>query len=176
MAEQYPPPVFLDATVLSNFASTDAITFLVELLDSPVVVPAVREEIERGRGAGHDYLAAAIDAFDSKLPIRDVTSDAELSDLRDRLDAGEAASLRGAIEYDGTLATDDLAARHIADGRSLPVTGSVGLLLLGIEQGHIDRVTADEWLDAWRDRRGYYAPVESVNEIIDEDNASGTWF
>lgn len=49
MSRRYPQPVFLDATVLSNFASSDAVGFLETVLDSPVVVPAVRDEIERGR-------------------------------------------------------------------------------------------------------------------------------
>jgi len=43
--------MFLDATVVSNFASTDGIGFLTTLLESPVVVPAVRDEIERGERA-----------------------------------------------------------------------------------------------------------------------------
>lgn len=50
----------------------------------------------------------------------------------------------------------------------MPVTGSIGLLVLGIERGRIDKETADEWLDMWRDTRGYYAPVESVEDVIDE--------
>jgi predicted nucleic acid-binding protein len=81
--------------------------------------------------------------------------------------------LRGAIERDGTLATDDLAARYLADELGTPVTGSIGLLVVGIEYGHIDRETADEWLEAWRDERGYYAPVERVGELLDEEEHEG---
>ena len=40
--------------------------------------------------------------------------------------------------------------------------------MVGIEYGHVDRETADEWLRTWRDERGYYAPVESVSELLDE--------
>jgi len=46
------------------------------------------------------------------------------------------------------------------------------LLVVGIEHGRIDSETADEWLETWRDERGYYAPVESVSEpteLIDGD-------
>ena len=70
MAKRYPQPVFLDATVVSNFDSTDGITFLTTLLDSPVVSPAVRDEIERGAHAGYEYLGAAVDAFGESLPVR----------------------------------------------------------------------------------------------------------
>lgn len=98
-----------------------------------------------------------------------VTSDDSLQNIRDRLDRREAESLLGAIEHSGTLATDDLAARQIADRREIPVTGSIGLLVLAVEASHLDRDTADEWLDTWREQRGYYAPVESVAEIHSDE-------
>jgi len=167
MAGRYPRPVFLDATFLSNYASTDSIGFLVSILESPVVVPAVQDEIERGHRFGHDYLATAVEAFDDGLRIGDVPPETAAAQLRDRLDPGEADALHGAIECDGTLATDDLAARRLADELGISVTGSIGLLVVGIEHGRIDRETADEWLKTWRDERGYYAPVESVDELLD---------
>jgi predicted nucleic acid-binding protein len=169
MAGQYPQPVFLDATVLSDFASTAAIEFLVDLLESPTVAPAVRDETEQGRSAGHDYLDVAVDAFDEGLAVTDIPPEAGETDIRDRLDAGEAESLLGAIEHGGTLATDDLTARRLADDRSVPVTGSIGLLVLGVERGLIDRETADAWLDTWREERGYYAPVESVGDVLEDE-------
>jgi predicted nucleic acid-binding protein len=61
---------------------------------------------------------------------------------------------------------DDLAARRVAESRKLRVTGSIGLLVFGVERERIDSKTADEWLDGWRKRRGYYAPVERVNELL----------
>jgi predicted nucleic acid-binding protein len=168
MADGYPQPVFLDTTVLSNFASTGAVAFLVEVLDSPVVVPAVRDEVERGRRFGHDYLATAVEAFGDGLRAGGCPREPETGRLRERLDAGEAEALRGAIKCDGTLATDDLAARRLADDRDVQVTGSVGLLVLGIERELITSETANEWLDTWRDVRGYYAPVERIEEVVEE--------
>lgn len=169
MAEQYPKPTVLDATVVSNFASTNAVEYLVEVLESPVVVPAVRDEIAEGYRHGYDYLETAIDAFDDRLPIIDVDRDAEWSGIRNRLDAGEAESLLAALQRDGTLATDDLAARRIADDRNRPVVGSIGVLVLGVERERLDRATADSWLDTWRDERGYYAPVESVADVLTDE-------
>jgi predicted nucleic acid-binding protein len=168
MAKRHPQPVFLDTTVISNFASTDGITFLTTLLDSPVVVPAVREEIERGERAGYEYLGAAVETLGESLAVREVPSEADDSDIRDRLDIGEAESILGALAHGGTIATDDLAARRVAERRDLPVTGSIGLLVLGVEREQIDSKTADEWLDGWRKHRGYYAPVESVKELLDD--------
>lgn len=169
MTGGYPQPVVLDTTVVSNFASTASISLLTAILESPVVVPAVRDELERGLDTGHEYLDTAVDALDEELPVRSLSSNDDGQNIRDRLDRGEAESLLGAIEHRGTLATDDLAARKIAEQRDVPVTGSIGLLVLGIESDHIDHSTADEWLDTWREQRGYYAPVESVTEILGDE-------
>lgn len=167
MANAYPQPVFLDTTVLSNFASTTAMDFLTELLESPRVAAAVRDEIERGVDVGHEYLQSAADAVGDELPVVEVTEGGEFEEIRDRLDGGEAASVVAALEHDGTVATDDLAAREVAESRDLPVTGSLGLLVLGVERGVIGRDTADDWLDTWRETRGYYAPVDSMSELLE---------
>ena len=168
MPAGYPQPVFLDATVVSNFASTSSVEFLVHLLEAPTVVPAVRDEIERGVEHGHEYLISAVEAFDNGLAVSNVPPETGRVSLRKRLDPGETEALRGAFERDGTLATDDLAARCLATELDVPVTGSVGLLVFGIKREHIDSETADEWIDVWRNERGYYAPVESVTEVLDE--------
>ena len=168
MPDGYPQPVFLDATVISNFASTSSVEFLDDILEAPVVAPAVRDEIEQGVEFGHEYLTSAVEAFDDGLVVSDVPPETGRANLGQRLDPGETEALRGAFERDGTLATDDLAARRLATELDVPVTGSVGLLVLGIEREHIDSETADEWIDIWRHERGYYAPVESVTEVLDE--------
>jgi predicted nucleic acid-binding protein len=168
MPDGYPQPVFLDATVISNFASTNSTAFLGHVLESPTVVPEVRGEIEQGVDLGHEYLTGAVEAFGEALPVIDTPPEVGGVHLRDQLDLGETEALRGAVEHDGTLATDDLAARRLATELDVPVTGSIGLLVLGVKREHIDSETADEWIDTWRDERGYYAPVESVTEVLDE--------
>jgi hypothetical protein len=69
MGDEYPQPVFLDATVLSNFATTDGISFLATLIESPAVVPTVRDEIERGWTAGYEDLVTAVNSFGDELPF-----------------------------------------------------------------------------------------------------------
>lgn len=170
MSEEYPPPVVLDTTVLSNFASTDAIEVLVELLESPAVVPAVIDEMNEGRDFGYEYLTVAIETFGEGIQILDVDPADGTAKIRDRLDAGEAESLRAAIERRGTLATDDLAARQLADEQNRPVIGSIGLLVLAVTRRLIDQSTTGEWLDTWRDQRGNYAPVDSVEELLDGEH------
>ena len=168
MPDGYPQPVFLDATAISNFASTSSVEFLVHLLEAPIVVPAVRDEIERGVEHGHEYLTSAVEAFDSGLAVSDVPPEIGRVSLHERLDPGEREALLGAAKRNGTIATDDLAARRLSTELDVPVTGSIGLLVLGIKRERTDSETADEWLKIWRDERGYYAPVESVTELLDK--------
>jgi len=40
---------------------------------------------------------------------------------------------------------------------------------LGIDQGVLDIETANQWLDTWRRERGYYAPVERIEEVLDSE-------
>lgn len=56
MSEPFSRPVILDATVLSNYASTDSVTWLATILDDLQTVPAVRTELEQGREVGYAYL------------------------------------------------------------------------------------------------------------------------
>jgi len=156
-------PVVLDATVLSNFASTGTVDVLVDILDRPATVPAVQTELERGYARDTDFLDDPLARIGDAITLLGVeeqsTGDAG---IRDRLDSGEAEALLGAIAREGTLATDDLAAREMATERSVPVTG----LVVGIRRGEIDIGTANGWLDDWRAKRGYYPPVERIEEVL----------
>jgi predicted nucleic acid-binding protein len=60
-------------------------------------VPAVRDEIEQGRQFGHEYLDSAVKAFGDELRVSDVSPETEDEQFRERLDAGEADALRGAL-------------------------------------------------------------------------------
>lgn len=163
-------PVFLDTTVLSNFASSDSIGWLVEFLDEPATVPAVVTELKQGRTHGHEFLRSAIDALDDDISVCATDSDdvsVDPDQIRDRLDAGEASVLLTAIETNGTFATDDLAARRLGQKHGVRVTGSIGLLASGIRRGELDPATANDWLNTWRNERGYFAPIDRIEEVRD---------
>lgn len=113
-------PVVLDTTVLSNFASVESVEWLVDFLDDPVVPPAVEEEIERGRRHGHSFLSDVTDVLGDELIRVTPNETTTRSIIRERLDPGEAESLVLAVEQDGTLATDDLAARELAREHDVP--------------------------------------------------------
>lgn len=64
--------------------------------------------------------------------------------------------------HDGRLLTDDGDARSVAKKQSVPVVGSVGVLLAAIDAGKITEKTADEWLSMWIDEMGFYAPYQDI--------------
>lgn len=173
MNEEPAQPIVLDTTVLSNFASVDAIDWLIGTFERPIVVPAVRDELEEGEDAGHMFLTAAIDPLEDELPVHQI-ADAKSADHPDYvapLDPGESESLRAAEEQDGTLASDDHKAREIAEARGITVTGSVGILGRGVKRDELDIETADEWLDTWIDEFGYRSPIEHVGELFEENDS-----
>lgn len=167
-------PLVLDATVLSNFASSDSVAWLTTTFSDLETAPAVEQELRRGVGAGHQFLRSALTAIEDEeimvfFPASQVADQSRFSSVFQRLNRGEAEALVTAILEDGTLATDDWAARQSADGRDVPKTGSIGLLVNGIVRDELSAETADEWLDVWRKERDYYAPVESVTEALPDD-------
>jgi predicted nucleic acid-binding protein len=164
-------PVVLDTTVVSNFAASDAFGKLLRTVDRPTVVPSVQLELEGGLDHGHHFLQRAVDALRSRDEVTVLGPDdvPDHSRWTERIDPGEAASLAVARDRDGTLATDDAAARQLAKEEDAAVTGSVGLLLRCIDEAELDVETADRWLDVWVDSRNYYAPVETVRELLPDE-------
>ena len=173
MSEPLVRPVVLDATVLSNFASTDSVTWLATTLEDLQTVPAVRTELEHGRAAGYAYLTHALAVLEtgeiSVVGSAPEQLQQDYPEIKDRLDPGEAEALVAAHTAGGTLVTDDGAARALATDYDVALTGSIGLLVRGVVRDDLTVETADEWLTTWIDVRNYYAPVDSVTAALPED-------
>lgn len=170
MSEAFSRPVVLDATVLSNFASTDSIAWLTATFDELVTVPAVKNELQQGIEVGYEHLTPALRAIEDGAITIDEAAPAELEqaypNIRDRLDPGEAEAFVTADRSDGTLVTDDGTARQLASASDIKLTGSIGLLVRGVAQNELTIETADIWLATWIDERNYYAPIESVSDVL----------
>lgn len=163
----------LDATVISNFASSCSLEWLSRQIADPVVPVAVYRELQRGREAGYEFLRDAL-AFCEYPTVRIERTAVARGGANERphadiLDDGEAATLTYAEEANGVLATDDGIARRTARSRSVPVTGSVGLLADGVNDDSITVERADQWLQTWVEERGYYAPVETVSQALSSE-------
>lgn len=168
MADEREGPVVLDTTVLSNFASSSSISDLLAVLKAPTTVPAVREELQEGERDGYSFLAEALEHVGEDVPVIQISSERveRFPELRSRLDLGETEALIGAIERRGTLATDDFAARRIASEQDVPIIGSVGILARGIHREILPIEDANRQLRTWRQERGYYAPVDRIEDIL----------
>jgi hypothetical protein len=88
-------PVVLDATVLSNFASTGTVNALVDILDRPATVPGVQTELERGYARDYDFLDDALARISDDITLLGVEeqSTGETA-IRDRLDSGDGGAAR----------------------------------------------------------------------------------
>ena len=108
------------------------------LLGSIVVPQAVADELTVGRALG----IAVPDVFSLKwIEVRSPRSAPALRLVRD-LDAGEAGVLALALETPGTVVLlDDRLARRVADSLSIPMRGTVGLLVDFKKRGFVSRVT-----------------------------------
>lgn len=173
MSESFSGPVVLDATVLSNYASTDSVTWLATILNDLQTVPAVRTELEQGHEVGYAYLEHALDVLDSgRIGIAETAPEQLQQDyptVQTRLDPGEAEALVAAHTAGGTLVTDDGPARTLAADYDIALTGSIGLLVRGVVLEELSVETADEWLTTWIEERNYYAPVDSVTAALPDD-------
>ena len=164
----------LDTTVLSNFAMIGQVSLL-ELLYHQQACTAfmVAEEIQRGLASGYTQLQVALDALSPMqptgwLPVVPLESAPEQElylDLTATLDPGEAACLALAVARKLTLASDDLAARRQAAQRGVPLTGTIGILIRLVREGHVPLASANLIL-AQMITLDYRSPVESLDTLI----------
>lgn len=156
-------PVVLDTTVLSNLAHSDDIVLLEAFDERIVTVPAVIEELRSGIDEhDHVFLTRALDT------LAVVECEHEPGNNLAGLDLGETHALHAAQEFDGSIATDDRAARSVAKTLEIPVTGSLGVLVRAVHEDSLDRDDADERLQQWRNG-GYHSPVTSITELLPDD-------
>jgi hypothetical protein len=111
--------------------------FVLPALYETILIPqAVRDELTAREAPG-----AAEPRSAEWLQQRRVDSKTAVSLLRERLDAGESEAIVLALDLEADiLLMDEARGRRIAKSRNLSLTGTLGVLLLAKERGHIDRV------------------------------------
>ena len=158
----------LDTTVLSNFAHVDHVQLLLDL-PRPVTVDAVRDELEAGAET-HPYIDNALTVLGEGLPVITPSGRAETLEARllDTLDPGEAQVLAVAEAAGGIVGTDDGDARTAATTRGVDLTGSIGLLVRSVEDGHLSAQTAGEYLKRRIDDAGFRSPARDFEVFLEE--------
>ena len=158
----------LNTTALSNFAQIDHGDLLLTL-PRLVTVDAVRAEID-DRIDTHPYLDRALAALETEIPVVTPSEAAATleTQLLETLDPGEAQALAVAEATNGLLVTDDGDARATATERGVALTGSIGLLVRFVENGHLTAGTADEYLKRWIDDAGFRSPARDFAVFLDD--------
>lgn len=158
-------PVLLDNTVLTNFALVSKADLVMHLWPTTAcTTSAVLAEYDVG--AASRLLPP--DAW-GNLPIVTLTQEEAtfVSGLPARLGAGERTCLAVAVHRRGLLASDDMDARRAARQHNVSVTGTVGILVLCVQQGYLARDQADVLLSEMI-ALGYRSPVASLDGLVDD--------
>jgi len=175
----------LDATVLSNFSSTQILDLIVE---EAVVKTSkeIRDEILSGYEQGYQFLEQAVKLTHNdeiSVPhgnlhpdILNGNTSVPVPDFADSLDLGEGTLIlmvesdkltlqsRSDVEY--IVGSDDKDAREVLKSRGHSITGSIGLLCFLVNRDQLDVQEADDHLSSWIKDRGYRSPVESISETL----------
>ncbi len=111
-----------------------------------------------------------ISSFSSNgwIQLTSMTHDQELRyfhDMPARLHSGESSSLAIARHRSWLLLTDDRSARQEAMRQGIVVSGSIGCLVLAVDQGICRLFQANVWLDQMI-KQGYHSPVTDLMPLI----------
>ncbi|MFN3763038.1 MAG: DUF3368 domain-containing protein [Anaerolineae bacterium] len=152
----------VDNTVMANFALVSHTDWLRAVWPGMLVTPVETwAELQAGIRLGR--LPNADWSWLTVLPLTE-----EERNLRDQLipplDQGEAACLALAYSRRYALLTDDRVARREARRMGVPVSGTIGILKLLADEGHVSLDAADAALQRMI-ALGYYAPIRSLREL-----------
>lgn len=164
------PKIAFDCCVLSNFALAEALGTLERLFrNRAVITDFVAAEILRGIQAGHPRLEGIPEAVTAGwLKQTGLTADEErrlFGSLSRSLGLGEASSIAVAKGRGLVFASDDRVARAEAAALGVPLTGTLGILVMATRNGAYDLRTADVYLGRMVEA-GFFSPVGSVGELI----------
>jgi predicted nucleic acid-binding protein len=155
--------ILLDNTLLSNFALVERPDLIrLALGETAATTEEAFAEFRLGEQLGRlphgDW---------SWLPVFQL-NEAEraiYSQLREHLNAGEAACLAMASVRGYRVFTDDRDAREVAVQMQVPVSGTLGLLVRLIGQSHLTLVDANDLLHRMI-VAGYRSPISDLGEIL----------
>jgi predicted nucleic acid-binding protein len=156
--------VVLDNTVLSNFATVNRPELVMRLWPGQVYTTAAVVSEYRSGVRTRSLPALAW----TDLPTVDLTEEeASFGDtLPPRLRPGERTCIAVAMHRDSGLATDDRDAREVAQRLGVRVTGTLGILVLAVEQHELTLDQANELLSRMV-AAGYRSPVASLDALIE---------
>ncbi len=165
--------VIVNTTVISNFASIGQLDLLRRLFGEICIAVHVYEEIKQGQEEGYRFyenIEKWIYPFsnDGWIRLTSLVNNDELRYLQElpaRLHSGERASIAIARHRGWVLLTDDWEARKVAEGLGIPVSGSIGCLVLSVERGLCSLEEANVWLNQMIEQ-GYHSPITDLTPLV----------
>lgn len=151
-----------DTTVISNFFLIGRLDLLEGIKDL-CATKEVWDELEVANKRG----ILEISQTNLKAEILRMDEDETESFLRlcSRFGRGEASCLAIALHRDAGILTDDLDARRFAQRGNIPVSGSIGILVKCVTNGHLSREQGNELLSQMI-QKGFFSPVESLDRFL----------
>lgn len=153
----------LDNTVLTNFSLVNREDLVLNLWGHRcATTTAVLNEYQ----VGVEGRKLPSDKWENLSRIELVPEELEFAkNLSPSLGAGESSCIVAAIHRNGILVSDDADARREAKKYGLPVTGSIGILVLNVRQANLTLEQGNIILKEWN-ALGYYAPVTKLDDLI----------
>ncbi len=156
--------VIADNTVLTNFAYANQNILLSDVFGGIVFVT---ESVLLELSVGEIRAGVPKDNW-NWLKILKLESDEEVTlynKISQHLGKGESSCLSLAFYRNNGILTDDLDARKYAQRLGIPVSGTIGILVLSIRKGIISTKKGNIILKSMIDH-GYYSPYNTLDEII----------
>ena len=168
------PEYIFDTTALSNLSAVGRLDLLEKRYRQIALTNVeVSDELRKGLLAGYGYLDSVLRQTESispdgwlRIAVPESAAEHQLRGEFDLLlDPGEASCLSLAISRGLVFATDDLAARQLAQERDVPLTGTVGILLALVRDGSLSLAQANAILAEMIERR-YRSPVDRLDAFV----------
>jgi predicted nucleic acid-binding protein len=164
------PDIIFDTMVISNFAKAGQLELLQSLYSANACCSGfVVAEILRGVRQGHVALKELAGLLSEGWPRQeDFKTQAErqlYASISVSLGDGESSCLALAAQRGYVFACDDRLARSEAVRLSVPLTGTVGILIKAVRVGAIDLKKANSILKRMI-HAGFYAPMERITTAM----------
>lgn len=85
--------------------------------------------------------------------------------LRSKFGSGERSCIAIAVHRQGLFVCDDTAARKEAQKHGVPVTGTIGILVLNVRQSNLAAAEANTLLTGMISR-GYRSPIARLDDLL----------
>ncbi|ASJ02116.1 DNA-binding protein [Thermococcus profundus] len=152
----------VDTTVISNFAKTESLDLMKAILGkdgvtTPQVVDEFKVGVKRGRYPNLEIPLKVLELTEAERELYNL--------LNQSLGKGEASCIAIAKFRNGILLSDDYDARKKARLLGVKVSGTIGVLVLGVKRGIIELEDANNILNEML-KKGFYAPIKRLEEVM----------